>query len=313
MPEAIVAQNLTKTIGWWSKQTIVDQVSFTLNAGEILGLLGPNGAGKTTTMKILLGLTHMTSGSAFLFGVPVPSPASRVGVGFLPELIHHPHHLTVIEYLRFHARLNGVGDTDSDLQKHLERVDMWEFRNQPLVTCSKGMRQRADIARLLLCNAKLILLDEPFSGLDPCGQVVLKDLLLELKQQQIAILVNSHAAGILEEVCDRVCIMNRGKIIVSDRLQNLLQTSQIELHAHFANPDDMKPILENYPQVKIVTNDSHNLQIRFDKSVEIDKLVQSIFSARGTILRLAPVTLSLDQLFVKILAKETNAEEMKTH
>ncbi|HNW34604.1 MAG TPA: ATP-binding cassette domain-containing protein, partial [Candidatus Ozemobacteraceae bacterium] len=110
MSELVVAEEITKVVGWWKKETIVDRVSFSLRAGEIMGLLGPNGAGKTTTMKMLLGLTAITSGSASMFDAPVPSPASRIGVGFLPEAIQHPDHLTVFEYVRFHARLSGMTD-----------------------------------------------------------------------------------------------------------------------------------------------------------------------------------------------------------
>lgn len=108
MGELLVAEEISKVVGWLKKETIVDRVSITLSPGEIMGFLGLNGAGKTTTMKMLLGLTSITSGSACIFGAPVPAPASRVGVGFLPEAIQHPSHLSVVEYVRFHARLSGL-------------------------------------------------------------------------------------------------------------------------------------------------------------------------------------------------------------
>lgn len=302
MSELLVAEEISKVVGWLKKETIVDRVSIRLNAGEIMGFLGPNGAGKTTTMKMLLGLTSITSGSARIFGEPVPAPASRIGVGFLPEAIQHPSHLSVGEYVRFHARLSGLLDYGSEVEEQLRNVEMWDYRDRPLRECSKGMRQRADIARLLLCRARLIFLDEPFSGLDPCGQVMLKELLVSLKEKNISVLVNSHAAGILADVCDSVCMMNHGRIIVSDTLEKLLKTAKTRVVAQFTNAGAASDFAAKQSAVAHRMQEPAGIEFLLDDSCGLNELIKAIMGAGGQLETVAPVTLTLDQLFVKVLS-----------
>ncbi len=303
MSELLIAEEITKIIGYWKKETIVDRVSVTLHDGEIMGLLGPNGAGKTTTMKMLLGLTSITSGSARIFGAAVPTPASRLGVGFLPEAIQHPNHLSVLEYVQFHARLSGLCDNDPLIEEHLRRVEMWDQKNRLLSECSKGMRQRADIARILMRRARLIFLDEPFSGLDPCGQVMLKELLVSLKEQKISVLVNSHAAGILADVCDRVCVMNRGKIVVSDSLKKLLQTSQTRVVALFPDAATAAKFAAEQSPVTSQLKEPAVVELLLENSADLNSLVRAILAAEGKLIEVSPVILTLDQLFVRVLSE----------
>lgn len=307
MSELLSAEEITKAIGWWKKETIVDRVSLNLHAGEIIGLLGPNGAGKTTTMKMILGLTSITSGKARMFGKPVPTPASRVGAGFLPEAIQHPDHLSVEEYLKFHARLSDASDSEASIEEQLRQVEMFEHRHRLLKDCSKGMRQRADIARLLLRKARLIFLDEPFSGLDPCGQVMLKKLLLLLKEQQIGILVNSHAAGILADVCDRVCIMNKGKVVVSDSLEALTRTPETFVAAQFSGREAAVKFVEEARTGNGRVVEPDRIEFDFADSTDLNEFVQRVISSGGQLIEVTPVRLTLDQLFVKVLAGQKSA------
>lgn len=308
MTELLSAEEISKVVGLWKKETIVDRFSISLHAGEIIGLLGPNGAGKTTTMKMILGLTSITSGKAFMFGKQVPAPASRVGAGFLPEAIQHPDHLSVEEYLKFHANLSGCHSNGSSLEEVLHQVDMWEQRHRLLNECSKGMRQRTDIARLLLRKARLIFLDEPFSGLDPCGQVMLKKLLLFLKEQQIGILVNSHAAGILADVCNRVCIMNKGKVVTSDSLEKLTMTPNTRVFAQFSNNETATTICAGLPSVICRLIDSVKAEFTVDNSSDLNRLLPKILELGGSLLEVSPIRLTLDQLFVKVLASSNSSE-----
>ncbi|HNX77107.1 MAG TPA: ABC transporter ATP-binding protein [Candidatus Rifleibacterium sp.] len=302
MTELLVAEEISKIVGWLKKETIVDHVSINLHEGEIMGLLGPNGAGKTTTMKMLLGLTSISSGTARMFGAPVPTPASRVGVGFLPEAIQHPDHLSVYEYVRFHARLSGINDSIAKIEEHLRQVDMWEYRDRLLKECSKGMRQRADVARILLRQARLIFLDEPFSGLDPCGQVMLKELLMSLKKQNISILVNSHAAGILADVCDRVCVMNKGKIVVNEPLEKLLKTSQTRVVASFADSAAATAFAAARPGLSGKQKEPAVFEFILDDRNGLNEMAGAIIAAGGRLIEMTPVMLTLDQLFVKTLS-----------
>lgn len=304
MSKLLSAEEITKVIGWWKKETIVDRVSVNLHAGEIIGLLGPNGAGKTTTMKMILGLTSITSGKATMFGKPVPTPASRIGAGFLPEAIQHPDHLSVEEYLKFHARLSGMSDSETAIEEQLRQVEMFEHRHRLLKDCSKGMRQRADIARLLLRKARLIFLDEPFSGLDPCGQVMLKKLLLMLKEQQIGILVNSHAAGILADVCDRVCIMNKGRVVLSDSLETLTRTPETLVVAQFSGREAAIKFVEETRTGNSRIIEPERVEFNFTDATGLNEFLQRLISSGGQLIEATPVRLTLDQLFVKVLADQ---------
>ncbi|HNV71328.1 MAG TPA: ATP-binding cassette domain-containing protein, partial [Candidatus Ozemobacteraceae bacterium] len=198
------------------------------------------------------------------------------------------------------ARLSGQSGAPADLEEHLKRVEMWEFRDRLVMDCSKGMRQRTDIARLLLRQARLIFLDEPFSGLDPCGQVMLKELLLSLKQQGIGILVNSHAAGILADVCDRVCIMHRGRLLLSDRLESLLRTDRIRVRASFAEPSTAAAFLAGNTGIHAGSVPS-TIEATVSGQSQVTELVRRLQNSGGTLQEVTPLSLSLDQLFVQVI------------
>jgi ABC-2 type transport system ATP-binding protein len=303
MSNYIEAKGITKVVGGIKKEKIVDNLSLTLKAGEVVGLLGPNGAGKTTTMKMLLGLTKITSGTAQMLGERVPKPLSRAGVGFLPESVAHPDYLTVLEYLKYHASLNEYKCDDKEIIEQLKRVEMLEFKDRLLKECSKGMRQRTDIARILLNHAKIVFLDEPFSGLDPCGQVMLKDIIAGLKKQGIAVLVNSHAVGNLADICDRVCIMDKGKLLVDDSLESLLNTNKYELSLAFAEAEGLAEFLKHRSDISQKIEKETEVTLELEGKEDADKILSEALGAGAKVLRLAPVYLSLDQLFVKVLGE----------
>ena len=292
---------LCKIVGK-NKEAIVNNVSFSLEEGEVMGMLGPNGAGKTTTMKMLLGLISISSGTATIMGKSVPMPESREGVGFLPEAIPHPDYLTVEEYLHFHAKLNGIKDVEKAVNENLKLVGLEDRKTRQLNLCSKGMRQRADIARVMLNNAKLILLDEPVSGLDPLGQVMLKDIIVSLKQRGISLLINSHAVGVLEDVCDKVCIMNKGKLLASGNMHDMLKTSKITIKSKFENFDIASKFTKNLENGDIELGQDGSFTITVNNSENNNEFIKSIIDSGGEINEIQPVVLSLDKLFVNVLS-----------
>ena len=267
-----------------------------------MGMLGPNGAGKTTTMKMLLGLISISSGTATIMGKDVPKPESREGVGFLPEAIPHPDYLTVEEYLHFHAKLNGIKDVEKTVNENLRLVGLEDRKNRQLNLCSKGMRQRADIARVMLNNAKLILLDEPVSGLDPLGQVMLKDIIVSLKNRGISLLINSHAVGVLEDVCDKVCIMNKGNLLASGNMCDMLKTSDIIIKAKFDNFELASKFTKGLEKGSIELGQNGTFSITTTNSESNNGLIKSIMDSGGIITEVTPVVLSLDKLFVNVLS-----------
>ncbi|MFZ2957410.1 MAG: ABC transporter ATP-binding protein [Candidatus Ozemobacteraceae bacterium] len=290
MADAIRTERLTKKIGWFSPRLLLDSLDLTVGEGHIFGLLGPNGAGKTTTFKLLLGLTRISSGAAHLFGREVPLPASRTCVGYLPETVHHPDYLTIDEYLVYHGRLAGVSDLSARIPSTLARVGLKEAGNRTLGVLSKGLKQRVDIARVLMLDARLILLDEPVTGLDPMGQAALKEILIGLRHDGISLLISSHAIGILADVCDEIGILSNGRLVKSGCLETLLATDRycIILDANgTASPGTRLP-------------DGRRM-IEVTGRAQFDAALRDFTQRNAGVIEAGPVRLSLEELFTNTI------------
>ncbi|MBM3725449.1 MAG: ABC transporter ATP-binding protein [Acidobacteria bacterium] len=203
----------------------LDNVSFTIAPGEILGYLGPNGAGKSTTVKILTGLMDATSGEIFWNGVDVKADftAFQRMTGYVPEEAHVYPHLSGREYLQLAGRLRGLGRAvlEARIDALLKEFGLWEDRYSPLSAYSKGMRQKVLLSAGMLHDPKLLILDEPFSGLDVNTALVLRALLRRLAASGRMILYSSHVLEVVEKVCHRVVILRQGRAVAHDRVENL--------------------------------------------------------------------------------------------
>jgi ABC-2 type transport system ATP-binding protein len=199
-------------------------VSFRVERGTIFGFLGPNGAGKTTTIKILTGLIAPTGGTATLFGDPVPSPRAMARVGFLPENPYVYPYLTPSEFVEHCGRLSGLsGKALRDrARKALERLGIAYAADRPVRRLSKGMLQRTGLAAALVADPELLILDEPMSGLDPVGRKEVRDLIVDERRQGRTIFFSTHILGDVETLCDEVSILREGRVVVSGRLDELL-------------------------------------------------------------------------------------------
>lgn len=199
-------------------------VSFEVHAGEVLAFLGPNGAGKTTTINLLMGLAVPTRGEAKLFGRSPLDPRSRSRLGYLPENYAFYSVFTAPTLLRFFGRLHGLPrrECTARADELLDRLGLSEARNRPVGKYSRGMRQRLGIAQALINQPDLLILDEPTSGFDPVGRRMVRDLLLALKRDGKAILLSSHILSEVEEICDRVVIVNRGRVVREGTLDSVL-------------------------------------------------------------------------------------------
>ncbi len=202
----------------------VDGLSLEIEAGEIFGLLGPNGAGKTTTLKMMVGLLRPDRGSVRLFGLPPSDPAARARLGFLPENPYFYDYLTAEEFLDFYGRLKGLAGRDrrERVRKTLARVGMDRDRNRPLRKCSKGMIQRLGLAQAVLAEPELVILDEPMSGLDPRGRREVRDLILSLRESGRTVFFSSHILQDAELICDRVAILDHGRVRSVGRLDAMV-------------------------------------------------------------------------------------------
>jgi ABC-2 type transport system ATP-binding protein len=205
------------------KVEAVRGVSFEVHAGEIFGFLGPNGAGKTTTIKMLTGLIAPTRGTASLFGVAAPSPEAMGRVGFLPENPYVYPYLTPREFVTMCGRLNGMGKgLPARVEKVLARVGMSEAIDRPVQNLSKGMLQRVGLAAALVHDPELLILDEPMSGLDPVGRKEVRDLIVDERTRGRTVFFSSHILADVEMLCDRVCILRKGEVVVAGKLDELL-------------------------------------------------------------------------------------------
>ncbi|MEV8510552.1 ABC transporter ATP-binding protein [Actinoplanes sp. NPDC051475] len=213
----------------YRRRTAVDGVSFSVARGEVLGLLGPNGAGKTTVIKILLGLVRPDAGEVLLLGRPATDPRARARVGYLPELFRYQPWLTAAEVLALHVRLSGGAVPVPEQRECLGSVGLADRAGDRVGGFSKGMQQRLGLAVALVARPEFVVLDEPTSALDPLGRADVRDLLLALRERDVAVLLNSHLIGEVERVCDRVVILDKGRVAASGTLAELLGGRELRL------------------------------------------------------------------------------------
>jgi ABC-2 type transport system ATP-binding protein len=213
----------------YGKQQAVADVSLEVGRGQVVGLLGPNGAGKTSVIKMLLGLVQPDEGEVMLLGQPASDPAARARVGYLPELFRYQPWLTPAEVLVLHVRLSGIDVSAREQRDCLALVGLAARADDRLGGFSKGMQQRLGLAVALVARPELVVLDEPTSALDPLGRVDVRDIVLDLRSRGIAVLLNSHLIGEVERVCDRVVILDRGRVAASGSLGELLGQRELRL------------------------------------------------------------------------------------
>jgi ABC-2 type transport system ATP-binding protein len=206
------------------KLRAVDELNLRVDRGQVYGLLGPNGSGKSTTIKMILGLLEPTAGSCAIFGVPSDRVEARRDVGYLPESPYFYRHLTGRELVRFYARMCGLrGATLSDrVNESLAVVGMIDAADRRVGTYSKGMLQRVGLAQALVHDPRLLILDEPTAGVDPVGSAAISELILKLKAQGKTVLITSHLLGQIEDICDRVAILDHGQLILEGAVQELV-------------------------------------------------------------------------------------------
>jgi len=226
--ELIQIKNLTKK---FSGFVALDGLDLTIEQNTCVGYLGPNGAGKTTTIKILTGLIRPSSGSAFISGYNVTKDirSALSDVGVLVEIPQFYSNLTPNETLSYFGKLRGMNDgLQNRIGQVLEQVKLSDWRQKKIGTFSKGMKQRLGIASALLHNPTIIILDEPTSGLDPRGMIEVRQIIKQLKEQGKTIFMSTHLLAEVHEVCDKVAIIDKGKLLRYDSVKNIGDLSNLE-------------------------------------------------------------------------------------
>ncbi len=205
------------------KVRILSGLNLTVVKGETFGLIGPNGAGKTTSIKLMLGLMRATEGKAEILGLPAGDKRALAQLGYLPENPYFYSHLTGREFLDFVAQLFGIEGRDRKerARELLETVRLTEAADMQMRKYSKGMLQRLGIAQSLINRPEVVFWDEPMSGLDPIGRRDVRQILFDLKEKGTTIFFNSHLLPDVNEVCDRVGVMNKGRLVVEEQVKNI--------------------------------------------------------------------------------------------
>ena len=310
----VEVQHVTKRYGSF---TAVDDLSFAVERGEILGFLGPNGAGKTTTMRILTGYLPATEGRARVAGFDIfdqPLEAKR-RTGYLPETPPLYPEMTVGEYLQFVARINGVaaGDRAAQVGAAMERTSITDMAERYCGALSKGYRQRVGLAQALLHNPEVLILDEPTAGLDPRQIIETRRLVTELAGDHTVIL-STHILPEVSQTCQRVVIINRGRVVAVDSPDNLtarLQGSQslyVQVDAGGADP---APVLREVAGVAGVSpagqrNGVSGFQVETAPGRDVRREVsRAVVDAGWGLLELRAQQMSLEDIFLQLTTEET--------
>jgi len=253
MNYAIEIENLRKT---YDDFVAVDSLTLKVERNRFVGFLGPNGAGKSTTIKMLTNLTKATSGRACLNGIDVVTEPKKAlaGVGAVVETPEFYPYLTPCESLEYIAKLRGM--KKDEIKKRslevLELVKMDKEKDQKIGTFSKGMKQRVSIAQALMFDPSVIILDEPTSGLDPRGMVEVREVLLDLKKQDLTVFMSSHLLNEVYGLCDSVAMMNHGKLLLNksvDELKKSMDVSRIQIETIRKIDDERQRKLKEFPNV----------------------------------------------------------------
>lgn len=284
----------------------VSDVSLSVSVGAIHGLLGPNGAGKTTTLKMLLGLVRPSAGRFEILGMPAHAPGARAALGFLPEQPYFPTQLTAGEALRFYGRLAGMQSATiaERTPALLESVGLEGRSKDPLSRFSRGMLQRLGLAQALLGEPRVVVLDEPASGLDPVGQRDVRNLMLGLRERGTTILLSSHQLSEVEAVCDEVTILNRGRVAARGHIDDLLNIRgqvNVKIHGEGELPGQLRRMATDITQA----DGSWSLSVG---EGDVRRAVEAIDDAGWRLESLVPKRDSLEDYFARLLA-DTEAGE----
>jgi ABC-2 type transport system ATP-binding protein len=277
-------------------------LSMTVGRGEVFGFLGPNGAGKTTTVKLLLGLARATSGTAKVLGAPMGDLATRRKIGYLPELFRYQPWLKAREVLALHAELIGLprARRKPAAEEALGTVGLAERANLGVGKFSKGMQQRLGLATALLGEPALIVLDEPTSALDPVGRVDVRGIVRAAADRGAAVFLNSHLLSEVEQVCDRVAILDHGRVVALGDLDDVLGVAETQVRVDGVSPDDL-PAFERFGPPAL---EGDLLRIRPMDAAEVPDLVAILVGMGAKVHEVRSGRTSLEQRFLALVAQD---------
>jgi ABC-2 type transport system ATP-binding protein len=308
MSTTIHIDKIKKTLG---TRQILKGISFDVESGDIFGYLGPNGAGKTTTIRILLGLLQADSGKVEVLGRNIGSAGTRLKIGFSldPDGLYDA--MTALENLRFYADIYGISDASEQIRKMLGLVGLADRTNDRVGTYSKGMRQRLSLARAMVHNPEVLILDEPTAGVDPSGQIEIRKILLDLAHtEKKTVLLSSHNLDEVQRICNRIALIDRGDIKLYGELEDLRQKmgwSGIIVEASAGISDSILEELRKQPQLGFHDIKGTSLFFETHDGIEVSDII-SFLAGRGVkIEKAGRQEASLEDLYSTILKEAEKA------
>jgi ABC-2 type transport system ATP-binding protein len=293
---AAEVNNVVKTYG---RKPVVNDISFSVAQGEIFGLIGPNGAGKTTTIRMMMDITKPESGEISILGERL-SEDTKDNIGYLPEERGLYKKLTIIETLSYLAALKGKRVDNNRMEKLLKRVGMLAHKDKKIEELSRGMGQLIQFLATIIHDPQLIILDEPFAGLDPVNTELLKEIILELRSQNKTIILSTHQMNQVEELCDRILMINRGRSVLYGKLadiKNKYRNNSVLV--------DTEGKLGELDGVVNSRQEGKYIELFLDDKTPPQKVLQQIINQGIAINHFEVTTPTLNQIFIQVAGESS--------
>ncbi len=302
MSDAIRLEGISKQLG---EREVLREVSFTVKRGDIFGYLGPNGAGKTTTIRILLGLLQPTSGKATILGEDVSRDEARRKVGFVLESDGLYDHKTAEENLWYYARIYGMAQPAERIDKTLHLVELQDRARDKVGTYSKGMRQRLALARAMTHNPELLVLDEPTAGVDPSGQIEVREVILNMAyKEKRTIFLSSHNLDEVHRICNRIALIDRGEIRLYGELEQLqreMSGNAVEIETTEAIAEPLLAELKSLPRLGLRERKDKILTFAPQQGIRVPDIVSLLVGRGVEIEGVSKKEASLEEIYSAIL------------
>lgn len=299
--DTVQIYNVTKTFG---RHIAVDDLSLAVPQGSVYGFIGPNGSGKTTTLRMIMNILYPDSGEIKIFGEPLHKSCTD-RIGYMPEERGLYKRMKVKEILRFYGDLKNGKNINSEVNHWLERLDLQEWADKKVETLSKGMSQKVQFIATIVSQPELVILDEPFAGLDPVNSEVIKDAILELQSQETTVIFSTHDMNVAERMCDFVFMIFKGKKVLDGTLSSIQDeygSDTIRIRT-----DDGAAALRNIEGVEKINDFGHLQELRMASDCDPQKILAELIS-RTRINSFDIVKPSLNDIFIRIAGPEAERE-----
>jgi ABC-2 type transport system ATP-binding protein len=292
--DAISIENVSKS---YDSVNAVSGVNLRVRQGAVLGLLGPNGAGKTTTIRMVMNILVPDEGTILVLGKPV-SDETRDSIGYLPEERGLYPRMKVRALIIFLAALHGLSEAEADrrAREWLDRFELGEWSEKKIVDLSKGMQQKVQFITSVIHRPPIVILDEPFSGLDPVNAATIKDVMLEMRDQGSTVILSSHRMEQVEKMCDSICLINHGRSVLDGDLRAIKQSyGKNTVHIEFTGSDAFL----NHPAVASVNRFASGVEAKLKPGADAQEILKAAVQSGAQIIRFELLEPSLNEIFIE--------------